>query len=212
MHVVRWLMGLALALSQAALASTVSGRLDDPGNAALRGADLGAAQFTDAAAMANNIALHSFTLAHDGAVRFESLGFAQGGIDPYFSLFFGSGLGSGASFVASNYLQAFSTGGDFQITLNLTAGDYLISIGAFANMSYAENLGAGSLDLGFVGLGSETYLGNGYYEIEVQTGSQPLPEPGTWLLLAASGAALFLSRRSAARWRRAVRQVPEVMA
>jgi hypothetical protein len=54
------------------------------------------------------VALYTFNVAASGSVSFTSLGFAGGGVDPYFSLF--SGSGNAAGFLGSNYVQAFSTG------------------------------------------------------------------------------------------------------
>ena len=151
-------LGPSLSLvSGAALASTTyDGRLDDAANSALVYSDLGAPQFTDAASIANNVALYSFHLGSAANVSFSSLGFAVGGVDPYFTVFAGL-LGGGATVVGSNYDHAFTTGGDFSIALPLSAGDYTIALGTFANMSFAENFGSGTLDDGFTALGGEGY-------------------------------------------------------
>ena len=134
-----------------ASATTFSGRLDDPGNAALVGSDLGTPDFSDQFAIANNLALYGFTVGTAGLVSIVSTGFVAGGVDPYFSLF--TGAGASAAFLDSNYLQAFSTGGDFSYAAVLDAGSYQIALGTFANMSFAENLGTGTLADGFIGLG-----------------------------------------------------------
>ncbi|WP_079433853.1 DVUA0089 family protein [Zoogloea sp. LCSB751] len=177
-----------------------SGRLNDPANAALVGSGLQAAQFSDEGAIANNVALYTFNVAAGGSVSFTSLGFAGGGIDPYFSLF--SGSGNAAGFLGSNYVQAFSSGGDFTFSFILTPGDYTIALGSFANMSIAENNGIGSLGDGFIGLGQPGTLGSGHYQLNVGVPDQPngAPEPGTLLLLGLAGVVLgviryFRSRR-----------------
>ncbi|MBS0369956.1 MAG: DVUA0089 family protein [Proteobacteria bacterium] len=177
-----------------------SGHLDDSGNAALMGSDLGAPQFTDDAAVANNVALYTFNVTTGGAVNFTSLGFAGGGVDPYFSLF--SGSGNAANFIGSNYVQAFSTGGDFAFSFVLAPGDYTLTLGSFANMSIAENAGIGSLGDGFSGLGQPGALGSTFYKLNVGVPdrSNGAPEPGTLLLLGIAGVVFgiiryYLSRR-----------------
>jgi hypothetical protein len=175
---------------------TFSGYVNDAANPALVHSDLGAALFGDDSEVANNVALHTFSVAAPANYDFDSNGFAAGGIDPYFTLF--SGTGSTATFLASNYDQAFSTGGDFLINLALAAGDYTIAIGTFANMSLAENNPDAdpSLGDGFTFLGGPGFLGNYYYELSVDTGEPPppVPEPGSLMLLL-TGLAMVGARR-----------------
>lgn len=170
---------LAAATAAAAATQTFSGRLDSPANGALVGSDLGAPGFASSSAVANNVALYSLAVPVAGIVSVQSFGFALGGADPYFTLF--SGAGNGGSFFASNYLQAFSTGGDFSWSGALPAGDYRLALGVFANLSFAENLGSGTLADGFIALGDARYLGNAGYELRVTT---PVPEAPAALLLA----------------------------
>jgi hypothetical protein len=175
---VLWAVGHVPAVSAA---TTYSGFLDDQANLALVGSDLGAPEFGDDFEIANNVAVYSFSLAAPGNVTFDSNGFAAGGVDPYFTLF--AGGDDGATVLASNYDQAFSTGGDFLIALALAAGDYRFALGAFANMSVAENSGFGTYGDGFTFLGGPDFLGNSYYELVVDTGLTPVPEPSTaWLM------------------------------
>jgi hypothetical protein len=174
---------LALAATLAG-ATTYAGNLGDAGNAALVGSDLGAPGFADDNASADNVALYTFTTAA-GAVSIASSGFAGGGVDPYFTLFAGSG--ATATFFDSNYVQATSTGGDFTWTGTLAAGTYEIALGAFENMSFAENLGTGTLGDGFTALGDPGSLGDGSYSLDLTT---PVPEPSAALLLAVGLAAL----------------------
>ena len=184
------LAGAALAaMACAAGAATLSGNLGDPGNAALVGSDLGAPDFTDVNAIADNVALYPFMVTYAGTVSIVSTGFAAGGVDPYFTLFTGSG--SSATFLDSNYAQAISTGGDFTWAGTLAAGSYEIALGAFENLSFAENLGSGTLGDGFIQLGDPNSVFDGSYKLTLTT---PIPEPSqAWLL--ALGVAALAARR-----------------
>lgn len=174
---------------------TLSGRLNDQTNSALVGSDLGAALFGDDYEIANNVAIYDVSVPMAGVVTFTSLGFGLGGVDPYFTLF--SGTGTSATFLGSNYDQAFTTGGDFILPFTLAAGNYAVAIGVFANMSFNENLGSGTLGDGFTQLGGPGYLGDYYYELRVDYPTSSVPEPSTWLLVL-PGIALILLRRSRA--------------
>lgn len=191
------LVALCLLLAGATGAShaqsvVFSGRLDDPANTALVASDLSAPSFVDERAVANNVALYALDVPVTGVVSIVSTGFAAGGVDPYFTLF--SGVGEAATVVGSNYTQAFSTGGDFSFSAVLAAGAYRIALGAFANMSLAENLGVGVLGDGFSGLGVPAGLGDASYRLEVTT---PVPEPAAWLLMALGVTGLLQRRRMA---------------
>lgn len=188
MRLMQMLLMAGLATCATAAQSAVySGFLNDPGNPALVHSDLGPPLFGDDFEIANNVALHTFSVAAPDTYSFDSNGFAAGGVDPYFTLF--SGTGPSATFLASNFDQAFSTGGDFLISVPLAPGDYTIALGVFANMSFAENNPDAdpSLGDGFTFLGGPGFLGNYYYEIEVEAGTPPeppaVPEPATWLML-----------------------------
>lgn len=184
--------------AQAATVTLYEGRLNDPANAALVGSgpSPSAALFTDDLAIANNVAVYAFAVPFAGTVRFQSIGYGLGGLDPYFSLFDGTG-----GFVASNFVQAFSTGGDFDLLISLAAGAYTFSVGAFANLSFAENSGDGTLADGFVGLGQPGLLGDYTCALVVTTpdagGGSTIPEPATPLLVAAGLLVVSRLRRTA---------------
>ena len=175
------IFSVSLALCTAnvsASAQVFSGHFNRPTNVALVASDLGAASFVDALAIANNVALYDFTVALPGAVTITSTSFAVGGADPYFSLF--KGAGNTATFLASNYNQAFSTGGDFSYAASLAAGVYRLAVGVYANLSFAENSGSGSLGGGFTAFGTASSLGDASYRVVVTT---PVPEASQWALL-----------------------------
>jgi hypothetical protein len=138
-------------------------------------------------------------MSEPGTIRFTSKGFAAGGVDPYFTLF--QGAGGSATFVGSNYARAFSTGGDFTLFFPLAPGDYTVAIGAFANMSFSENLGTGTSGDGFIALGEPGDLGTYYYELDVglpgPAGIPALTDWGMIILTAILGvnSVYFLRRR-----------------
>jgi hypothetical protein len=106
-----------------------------------------------------------------------------------------------ATFRESNYLHAFGPGGDFSQDLRLSAGNYTVAIGVFANMSRAENPGSGVLADGFTGLGGPSFFGNGRYNFIVTLpNTTSVPEPsGAALVLSAACAAVWAGRRRPAR-------------
>jgi hypothetical protein len=185
-------LGLVTGTAQATT-TTYSGFVNDQANAALVYSDLSPALFGNDNDIANNVALYQLFVPITGNVGFVSKGFAAGGVDPYFSLFQGSG--PTATFLGSNYDQAFSTGGDFNLSYALAAGNYVVALGTSANMSFAENYGSGTFGDGFNSLGTPYSLGNYYYELAVTTPDQAVPEPSTLLLIGAGLASLAAFRK-----------------
>jgi hypothetical protein len=178
-------------------ATTLSGNLGDPTNSALVGSDLGGPLFDTPDDIADNVAIYQVVVPADGELDIVSTGYAAGGIDPYYTLF--AGAGPAATFYASNYAQAYSTGGDFEFDQVVPAGTYQIALGTFANMSFAENLGVGTLADGFIELGLTYALGDGSYALTVNVdgGTAPVPEPANAMLILAGLAAWGASAR---RW------------
>jgi hypothetical protein len=170
---------------------------------------------------ANSLALFSFTLATSGTLNIQTWGYgggtnaagtviANGGFDPYVSLF--AGTGDLATFAASNDDGLCPPGNgsiacqDSTLNLaNLTAGSYTLALTVFENMSFAENSGSGSLGDGFVGLGSyddstsnSTRTPN--YAIDIKS-SALVPEPSTLALTASAELEALLRRWSRVRRR-----------
>jgi hypothetical protein len=199
MPVLRWLAAFSIAsLAGITCASTLtfSGKLNDPGNSALVWSDLSAALFGDDFAIANNVALYSLNVTQAGTVKFDSSGFAAGGLDPYFTLF--SGTGNSALFLDSNY---YTTGADFHLSEFLGIGLYTLALGVNANMSFAENFGTGSLGDGFIQLGVPDELGDYSYGFTVTLaddgGGGSVPEPHILSLVAVALLCATAMRRKA---------------
>jgi hypothetical protein len=123
---------------------------------------------------------------------------APGGFDTYFSLF--QGTGPGAKFLVSNDDGACPPGDDTvacrDSTLNqsLSAGSYTLAVSVFENISFAENLGSGTVGDGFIGLGnyfsSDTFSDTtSAYAVDIVGDGltkSPVPEPNTVVLVAAA--------------------------
>lgn len=151
---------------------TVSGYLDDSTNPALVGSDgymdLHAPRFGNDDEIARNVALYELTVSAGATVFFDSFGYAAFGAEPYFSLFDGSG--TAATFVDSNFNCDFFNI-DFSCSLLLTAGTYMVALGVWENMSFAENNPDAdpALGDGFTALGDPNRLGSYYYELRISS-------------------------------------------
>jgi hypothetical protein len=191
-------LALALALSMFALPATpttittlsFTGSLD-PGNPN----DVFFATFTLATVSSLNIQTYGYggTLNAPGGVNAAGMVIAAGGFDTYVSLF--AGTGPSATFLASNDDGLCPPGHaspachDSTLTLSgLAAGSYTLALSVFDNISFAENLGSGTLGDGFVGFGDYFDAASGTtrtsaYAIDI-SGNFAVPEPASlWLML-----------------------------
>jgi hypothetical protein len=193
---------------QSALANTISftGNLRDDANviACGSGCTLGPsntdgdyaqwAAVVDSFTVSTASEMQAVTFSYGGGINGAGTTIAQGGFEPYLSLFDSSG-----DFLASTFFGTTcpagantntSSGQCFDVSLDggtLLPGTYQIAISAFENMSFAENSGAGTLADGFTGLGNLADGEDLHYAFDVVLSSTtPVPEPSdAWLLLAA---------------------------
>lgn len=154
-------------------------------------------QFT----VSSSSVMQAISFSYGGGLNGSGALVAPGGLEPYLSLFDGSG-----NFLASTYLGTTCPPGAgtyneqcYDVLLNggvLAAGNYQIAVSAYANMSLAENSGAGNLADGFTGLGN---LANGedlHYAFDVNlTSTSPVPEPATGALVGIAMLGLRLAHR-----------------
>ncbi len=153
----------------------------------------------------------NFTLTSPGTVLAITYGFgggislggnavAAGGFEPYLSLF-----DAGGNFLSSTIFGTTCPGGAnpvggncFDVLLDagvLAAGSYTLTLTAFQNLSFAENLGTGTLADGFTGLGN---LGSGEnlgYAFDLVVPDVPAPEPGSGALFCVCATAILALRR-----------------
>jgi hypothetical protein len=150
--------------------------------------------------------MFAVTFGYGGGVNGSAATILPGGLEPYLSLFDASG-----DFLASTYYGTYCPAGANtyngqcdDVLLDggvLAPGTYQIALSAFENMSYAENLGTGTLADGFTGLGNLN--GNETLAYAFDVDLDPLsgvPEPGSAVLVLAALAMLpFVKRFRAAR-------------
>lgn len=170
----------------------------------------------------NDVALVTFELTRDSGVLLQSWGYGgssgapggtngvgnvvpPGGFDPYLSLF--QGLGESAVFLASNDDGQCPPGtpspacADSTLSIgNLRAGNYTLAISLPFNYSLAENIGAGTLGDGFIGLdasfsdGSCGSVCTNHFAVDVVSAGL-VPENGTRVLLLLGLLGLFAAHR-----------------
>ena len=153
------------------------------------------------------------SFSYGGGVNGAGMTIAEGGLEPYLSLFDATG-----SFLASTFPDASlcpagahtntGSGQCYDVLLDggvLSPGAYRIALTAYENMSFAENLGTGTLADGFTGLGNLNGGEDLHYAFDVTLSpSLPTvtPEPLPLGLIGLSGvvgAAANLVRRFASK-------------
>src|SRR5262249_14036266 len=140
---------------------------------------------------------------YGGGINGNGASIAEGGFQPYLSLFTGSGDFLGSTFFGVVCPPGANTnsvsGACYDVGLDggiLAPGMYQLAISAFSNMSYAENLGAGVLADGFTGLGNLAAGEDLHYAFDIILDSPAsVPEPGTGVFLFAGAVAWLLSTR-----------------
>ena len=137
--------------------------------------------------------MEAITFSYGGGVNGDATVIAQGGFEPYLSLFDASGAFLASTFFGTTCPAGAQTNTNssecFDVLLDggtLAPGDYQIAISAFENMSFAENLGSGTLADGFTGLGNLAPGEDLHYAFDVILTPQtsPVPEPSSLGLLA----------------------------
>ncbi|HLK19532.1 MAG TPA: DVUA0089 family protein [Bryobacteraceae bacterium] len=166
------------------------------------------AAVVDSFAVGTTSQMSAITFSYGGGVNGAGTPIAQGGFEPYLSLFDSSGNFLASTFLGTTCPPGANTntlsGQCFDVSLDggiLSPGTYQIAISAFENMSFAENYGTGTLADGFTGLGNLADGEDLHYAFDViLMNTAPVPEPSDlWLLLAASLAFLAARRVKTAR-------------
>ena len=147
--------------------------------------------------------MSAVTFGYGGGINGNGAFIAEGGFQPYLSLFTASGDFLGSTFFGVVCPPGANTdsvsGACYDVGLDggiLAPGMYQLAISAFSNMSYAENLGAGVLADGFTGLGNLAAGEDLHYAFDIILDSPAsVPEPGTGVFLFAGAVAWLLSTR-----------------
>ena len=145
--------------------------------------------------------MQAITFSYGGGINGAGDTIAESGFEPYLSLFDASG-----NFLASTALSGCPAGGQinsvsgqcYDVELDggtLAPGTYQIAISAFDTLSFAENLGTGTLADGFTGLGNLASGEDLHYAFDVElTSTASTPEPSSGFL--ASGILAMFAWRS----------------
>jgi hypothetical protein len=152
----------------------------------------------------------AITYSYGGGTSMTGALVAAGGLEPYLSLFNADGSFRTSAYLATTCPDGAKTydGNCYDVALNggtLNAGTYYIALSAYANMSYAENYGAGNLSDGFTGAGSLALDEDLHYAFDViLTPDSPpppppppppvVPEPNFTILMGTAFAGLFFLR------------------
>jgi hypothetical protein len=147
--------------------------------------------------------VQAVTFSYGGGTNGSGAAIAAGGFEPYLSLFNSSG-----AFLASTYFGVTCPSGAntnagsgqcFDVLLDggvLAPGTYAIVISAFANMSFAENSGTGTLGDGLTGLGNLAFGEDLHYAFDVSIqDASPVPEPKGAVLIGVGVLLLVTIRR-----------------
>lgn len=158
------------------------------------------AAVVDAFTVSTTSAVQGVTFSYGGGTNGAGAAIAEGGFEPYLSLFDAAGDSLGSTFFGTTCPAGSNTnsvsGQCFDVLLDagiLAPGTYQIAISAFENMSLAENLGSGTLADGFTGLGNLAFGEDLHYAFDVDlTPTAATPEPSSvWfagLIVLAAGA------------------------
>lgn len=153
--------------------------------------------------------MSAVSFGYGGGVNGAGTVIPQGGLEPYLSLFNPAGTFLASTFPAASLCPPGArtntlSGLCYDVRLNggvLLPGTYELALTAFDNLSFAENLGTGTLADGFTGLGN-LYPGEDlHYAFDVTLSPAVptvTPEPPPFVLVGLSsllGAAANLIRR-----------------
>ena len=158
--------------------------------------------------VAATTSVYAVSFSYGGGTNGAGTPIAQGGLEPYLSLFDSAGNFVESTFYGTTCPTGAHTnsvsGQCYDVELDpitLGPGTYSIALTAFENLSFAENYGTGTLADGFTGLGNLAAGEDLNYAFDVVLGGStttPTPEPASLALLASGllALALCLAQRS----------------